>query len=120
VIAAVWMRSPADAAARLAALREAARAPGGRPAIAGGAEDAGDELPARRGNGDAGGAVAASALEAGAGGASADGPVGTRLRQPEVLGVAVLCAAATIFFGVYPSPLFDLARDAGTALVNLV
>ena len=39
--------------------------------------------------------------------------------QPEVAGVAVLCAAATIFFGIVPSPLFDLARDVGTALANL-
>jgi NADH-quinone oxidoreductase subunit N len=39
--------------------------------------------------------------------------------QPEVAGVAVLCAAATIFFGIVPSPQFDLARDVGTALANL-
>src|ERR687885_310843 len=81
VIAAVWMRSPADAVTRLAALREAARAPGGRPAIAGGAEEADAEPPARRGDG--GGAVAASAARAGETGAGVDGPVGTRLRQPE-------------------------------------
>ena len=31
--------------------------------------------------------------------------------QPEVVAVAVLCAAATIFFGVMPDPLFDVARD---------
>jgi NADH-quinone oxidoreductase subunit N len=36
--------------------------------------------------------------------------------QPEVTGVALLCAAATIFFGIVPSPLFDVARDVGTAL----
>jgi NADH-quinone oxidoreductase subunit N len=36
--------------------------------------------------------------------------------QPEVTAVAVLCAAATIFFGIVPSPLFDAARDMGTAL----
>ena len=33
--------------------------------------------------------------------------------------VAVLCAVATIAFGVYPEPLFDVARDAG-ALSGLV
>ncbi len=37
-------------------------------------------------------------------------------RQPEVLFVAVLAAAATIFFGIIPTPLFDLAADAGRAL----
>ena len=34
--------------------------------------------------------------------------------QPEVVAVAVVCAAATIFFGLIPSPLFDLARDVAT------
>ena len=40
--------------------------------------------------------------------------------QPEVLGVAVLAAAATVFFGVIPSPLFDVARDMGTSLTTLL
>jgi NADH-quinone oxidoreductase subunit N len=40
--------------------------------------------------------------------------------QPEVVAVAVLAAAATIFFGVIPSPLFDLARDVGTSLSELL
>src|SRR5215213_2990971 len=31
--------------------------------------------------------------------------------QPEVLFAAVLFAAATLFFGIVPSPLFDAARD---------
>lgn len=35
--------------------------------------------------------------------------------QPEVLVVAVIAAAATIFFGLYPDPLFDLAKDVGSA-----
>ncbi len=30
--------------------------------------------------------------------------------------VAVLFGAATLFFGIWPAPLFDLARDAGSAL----
>jgi NADH-quinone oxidoreductase subunit N len=40
--------------------------------------------------------------------------------QPEVALVAVLFAAATLFFGVVPSPLFDAARDVGGALANLL
>ena len=40
--------------------------------------------------------------------------------QPEVVGVAVVCAAATIVFGIVPSPLFDLARDVGTSFSHLV
>ena len=39
--------------------------------------------------------------------------------QPEVLAVAVACAAATIFFGVMPDPLFDVARDVSSALPGL-
>ena len=35
---------------------------------------------------------------------------------PEVTAVAVLFAAATIFFGVFPSLLFDFAAHAGRAL----
>ena len=40
--------------------------------------------------------------------------------QLEVLFVAVLCAAATVVFGIYPDPLMDIARDAGAALTSLV
>jgi NADH-quinone oxidoreductase subunit N len=46
-------------------------------------------------------------------------PEGDALRQPEVLFVAVLAAAATIFFGIYPNPLFDAARDVGSSLAHL-
>jgi NADH-quinone oxidoreductase subunit N len=91
VIAAVWMRSAVDP--------EGVRAvgTGARPAIAGGSEEASTD-PA---------AVAASERLAG----------GTRrLAQPEVVGLGVVCAAATVFFGIYPSPLLDLANDAGAAL----
>jgi NADH-quinone oxidoreductase subunit N len=37
-------------------------------------------------------------------------------RAPEAVVVAVLFGAATLFFGIVPSPLLDLARDAGRAL----
>jgi NADH-quinone oxidoreductase subunit N len=40
--------------------------------------------------------------------------------QPEVVAVAVVSAAATVFFGLVPSPLFDLARDVGTSLSHLI
>ena len=39
--------------------------------------------------------------------------------QPEVAAVAILFAAATILFGVWPDPLFDAARDVGTAISGL-
>jgi NADH-quinone oxidoreductase subunit N len=96
VVAAVWMRAPGESPAGTAAVGPAAA----RPAIAGGSTEA-DADPA---------AVAASARLAG----------GTRrLIQPEVIGLAVVCAAATVFFGIYPSPLLDVARDAGAAFTNL-
>ena len=37
-------------------------------------------------------------------------------RAPEVALVAVLAAAATIFLGIVPQPLFNLVRGAGAAL----
>jgi NADH-quinone oxidoreductase subunit N len=35
---------------------------------------------------------------------------------PEVTAVAVLFAAASVVFGIFPSPLFNLAAHAGQAL----
>ena len=46
-------------------------------------------------------------------------PEADALAQPEVVAVAVLCAAATIFLGVMPDPLFDVARDVSSALPSL-
>jgi NADH-quinone oxidoreductase subunit N len=46
----------------------------------------------------------------------ADVPEPAPSRQPEAAAVAVVFGAATLFFGIVPSPLFDLARDAGRAL----
>ncbi len=48
------------------------------------------------------------------------GARGVVLRQPEVVFVAVVCAAVTIAFGIYPEPLLDVARDAGDALKSLI
>jgi NADH-quinone oxidoreductase subunit N len=50
----------------------------------------------------------------------ADAPTRTRAGHWEVGLVAVVCAAATVFFGIYPTPLFDIARDAGAALTHFV
>jgi NADH-quinone oxidoreductase subunit N len=96
VVAAVWMRAPGESAAGAAAV-----GPGGaRPAIAGGSTEA-DADPD---------AVAASERLAGA---------TRRLIQPEVIALAVVCAVATVVFGIYPSPLLDVAQDVGAALTNL-
>jgi NADH-quinone oxidoreductase subunit N len=93
VVAAVWMRAPGEqlAGGRLATTP--------RPAIAGGATDAG---------------VASEP----AGDVPASG--GFRSRQPEVVVLAILCALLTVAAGLYPDPLFDVARDAGDALQNLL
>jgi NADH-quinone oxidoreductase subunit N len=39
--------------------------------------------------------------------------------QPEVAAIAIAFAVATIVFGIWPDPLFDAARDMGTALSGL-
>ncbi len=39
--------------------------------------------------------------------------------QPEVIFVAILAGAATLFFGIIPQPLFDLVSHAGGALGGL-
>ena len=37
-------------------------------------------------------------------------------RNYEVVAVAVLCGAASLFFGIVPQPLFNLVRHAGRGL----
>lgn len=39
--------------------------------------------------------------------------------QPEVVFIAVLFAVATIVVGIWPDPLFDLARDIGTSISGI-
>jgi NADH-quinone oxidoreductase subunit N len=46
-------------------------------------------------------------------------PEADAIRQPEVLFVAVLAAAATIFFGIFPNPLFNAAEQVGSSLAHL-
>ena len=88
VVATMWMRPP------VAAPTVASSGPGELAPIAGGAvEIESDEW-------DVGG----------------PGSSGARLRYPEVVFVAVAFAAATIFFGIFPSPLFHLATHAANAL----
>ncbi len=103
VVAAMWMReAPGEAAARSASPPRGP-AGGALPALAGGsAELDAEELRPQ------------AAL---AGGASArERPVAL---QGELVLVAVLAAAATIFFGVLPQPLFELVHHAGGALSGL-
>ena len=139
VVAAVWMRSATEIPARGAVRAMTPSRP--RPAIAGGSQQADDEARAAghepgvgpgAGSGAGAGAVAAGSAAAaggdGAGGRAARGDdaggneeaLGASRRQPEVVFVAVACALATVALGIYPDPLFSVARDAGEALTSLL
>jgi NADH-quinone oxidoreductase subunit N len=111
VIAAVWMRPAADATPVAGG-----RVPGARPAMAGGSQEADAGVPERRHD------TTVDSLEIDDGeGTAAVAAGGTRrLRQPEVTFVAILCGLATLAFGIWPDPLFELARDAGAAIASLV
>jgi NADH-quinone oxidoreductase subunit N len=97
VVAAMWMSG--GPAARPAG--EVALAP-----IAGGSPEA-DEEPAASGAGAAGVPAAAA-------------PAAGGFPHPEVAFVAIVFAAASIVFGIVPSPLFDLAAHAGNAIFGIV
>jgi NADH-quinone oxidoreductase subunit N len=90
VVAAIWMRPTVPAPTRGAA----AAGPGELAPIAGGSleSDEWEEGP---------------------------GAAGAGLAYPELTVVAVGFAAATIFFGIFPSPLFHLASHAANALGGL-
>ncbi|MGH2865161.1 MAG: NADH-quinone oxidoreductase subunit N, partial [Solirubrobacteraceae bacterium] len=106
VIAAMWMRgAPAgDSEVRRTTPPASAPAPaaGPLPALAGGSPELDTESALTPTGGDGG-------LSAGGGdGATAARPAGGL--QAEVAFVALLAAAATIFFGIVPQPLFDLVH----------
>ncbi|MFL5859292.1 MAG: NADH-quinone oxidoreductase subunit N [Solirubrobacteraceae bacterium] len=109
VVATLWMRDevPAPGPAR----RNPFLGRGGLAPIAGGSPEAYEQ--------DGVGAVrAAPGSGAGAGGmraASGSGGAAARV-APEVAAVAVVFAAASVVFGIFPQPLFELAAHAGRAL----
>ncbi len=90
VIAAMWMRDAPGAATHSDAAPLGHTSPGGLPALAGGSP----ELDAEQAP-------------------ETSGP------QLEVVLVALLTGAATIFFGIAPQPLFNLVHHAGSALGGL-
>jgi len=94
VIAAVWMRPAAE---RSEGAPTTTPAP--LPAMAGGSQEA-----------DSGQVVARST--------AAEDPDGSRCLV--AIGLAVVAAAATVFFGVIPSPLVDWAANAGEAIGSLL
>ena len=130
VVAAVWMRAP-DASTDLARRPAAAR-----PIMAGGSPEADDlsephsgAVPSSGGQADVDGEAGRQARASEDSGAVVAGRddahhrhsgVARRGTDPEVLLVAVLCAAATLVFGIFPEPLFDVAADVGDAFRNLL
>jgi NADH-quinone oxidoreductase subunit N len=126
VVAAIWMRpasafpgtalAGAGSRAALAGAGAGAGAGAALPPIAGGSQEA-DEEPDTSGPGDDAAVVFSAAQVGGADGPAHDTP--RAAFQPEVVFVAGLFAAAAIFFGIFPSPLFNFAAHAGTALTGL-
>jgi NADH-quinone oxidoreductase subunit N len=98
VVAAIWMRPAVPAPEREAA----ATGPGELAPIAGASPEVDEDSAA----GHKGGTGALR--------------VATRWAYPELIFVAVGFAAATIFFGIFPSPLFHLAGHAANALGSLL
>jgi NADH-quinone oxidoreductase subunit N len=96
VVATLWMRDAVPAPGP--GFRGAIMGRGGLAPIAGGSPEADEDNGA--------GVVAAPRSS----GVAAAGPA------PEVTAVAVLFAAASVVFGVFPSVLFDFAAHAGRAL----
>ena len=106
VVAAVWMKEAPATSLSLSA----------RPIMAGGSQEADDEdRAAGREPGDTGRVIADDFAEPVA--VVTDRP---KLAQPEVVFVAVVCSIVTVAFGIYPEPLFDVARDAGAAFSSLL
>jgi NADH-quinone oxidoreductase subunit N len=117
VIATMWMgEANADAAASPSAPTTAAM-----PAIAGGSPELDPPLAAVAA-GSRGGATADGAPgdPPAAGGRTGDAGTGATATgastQLEVAFVAVLAGAATLFFGIFPQPLFELVQHVGRGL----
>ncbi len=123
VIAIMWMRPGAPVPAPSVAVA------GGYAPIAGGSQE-NDEAPEIDGSPGARGAPRAPGAPGARGAPRAPGgpgaPTGSAwpgaaesAPAPEALLVAVLFSAASIFFGIFPSPLFNLAAHAGHAITGI-
>ncbi len=96
VVASIWMRAAPDSegdSLEPAAPLLAPRGGEGLPALAGGSPELDDAV--------------------------LDATATARRPQPEVLFVALVAGAATLFFGIVPQPLFELVHHAGSALGGL-
>jgi NADH-quinone oxidoreductase subunit N len=120
VIAAVWMRteSPSPGPGLVARMIPLS---GGLPSMGGGALEDSEGAPGSGGAGGAGGGRASdgSGVGAVAVGASSFRGGSWSIPSPEVAFVAIVFAAATVGFGVFPSIVFHLANHAGRAFTGL-
>jgi NADH-quinone oxidoreductase subunit N len=126
VVAAMWMRE-APAEAQVASAQEDLSGVGALPAIAGGSQEldsdasASDEAGASEhvsGEQRSAGVSQEAGEERAVGDAQPEvdeAPPRTGT-QPEVVLVAVLAGAATLFFGIVPQPLFDFVSHAARGL----
>ena len=107
VIAAMWMPEAPAEETHAHDAPPPTPAAGGLPALAGGSPELDGER-SEIGQPTGGGGAQAGPLA----------PIATGA-QPEVVFVAILAGAGTIFFGIFPQPLFDLVHGAGAALGGL-
>jgi NADH-quinone oxidoreductase subunit N len=97
VVAAVWMRPGVEPEPETGEL----------PAIAGGSPEADPDSPGpSEGVGGTPGERPSTSAE----------PVAPGIRCRVIIGLTILAAAATVFFGVVPTPLVDWAENAGEAI----
>jgi NADH-quinone oxidoreductase subunit N len=123
VVAAIWMR-PASPFPGTATPARALAGAGGRvlPPMAGGSQEADSEPEASAGSGSGAGSGSEADVVSAEQVNPASRPADETPRAafaPEVVLVAGLFAAAAVFFGIFPSPLFNFAAHAGTALAGL-
>jgi NADH-quinone oxidoreductase subunit N len=120
VIAAIWMRVQTPSPGPGFAARFAfgtGTGMGGLAPIAGGAPEAGAGMGGTHLPPIAGASLETDALGAGSTGAAESAAERSSwLTQPEVALVALVFGAATIVFGVFPSPMFTFVAHAGRAL----
>ena len=110
VVAAMWMRPAAPPNTVAGAVGRGDGGPTMRPALAGGSQDAPVSGP-----GEPAGDLPVELVE------DFDTNEPMRLRvQPEVAFVAVVAGLVTLALGIVPGPLFELVRDAGASLGNLL
>ena len=117
VIATMWMRPATAAGVGSPALAGAAAGGGGLPPIAGASEEGEPAGAVPAGTEPAG--VVPAAAGGGAEGAGSWPGSAESAPKPEVVLVAVVFGAASVFFGIFPSPLFNLVAHAGHALTGI-